>query len=567
MNALAYSLRKQCKNLLLNLKNHPSQAVLAIVLVALMLFSLLGPQSAPVPEMGYRDPAELGAGVFLLYMIFFILMANNGFGSGASMYSMADVNLLFETPIRPTTILAYGLIRQMGTSLLACIFIIFQYSWLHNLYGVSIGFVVVVLLCFAAVIMCGQMTAMLIYSKTSADDRAKRIWRAVFYAVFLLFFAVCAYFILQRREEGFFNASVGVFNAAAAAFFPAAGWMKAAALGVMGGEWLPVLLGIGGTVGFMAAAVLLIARSNTDYYEDVLAATEVAHSAIVARKQGGMNEPVPKNVKVGKIGIGKGQGASAVYYKQLVERRRSGLFLIDRMSLIFIAITIVISVIIGMDMEHEAVDGAEVSSPAVVSVAGEAVALPEAAEAGDGLDLDVDPAVIAALAMSVYMQMFSSVMGRFAKELRLPYLYMIPESPFKKLLHCIRESASTLIAEGVLLWVPLYFLLKMDLPTAVCCVISRVFFGYLFIVVNIFIERFMSSMPKVFSTIFYFLFAVLLLIPGAVGGIAAGAALSAVAGLPLMPTVLIAVSLVNAAVSLLFLYISRNMLVYADLNG
>ncbi len=565
MNALAYSLRKQCKNLLLNLKNHPSQAVLAIVLVALMLFSLLGPQSAPVPETGYRDTAELGAGVFLLYMIFFILMANNGFGSGASMYSMADVNLLFETPIRPTTILSYGLIRQMGTSLLACIFIIFQYSWLHNLYGISIGFVVVVLLCFAAVIMCGQMTAMLIYSKTSADDRVKRIWRAVFYAVFLLFFAVCAYFILQRREEGFFNAAVGVFNTAAAAFFPAAGWMKAAAIGVMEGEWLPVLLGIGGTVGFMAAVVFLIARSNTDYYEDVLAATEVAHSAIVARKQGGMNEPVPKNVKVGKIGIGKGRGASAVYYKQLVERRRGGLFLIDRMSLIFIAITIVTSVIIGMgmDMEGETADGAEASSPAVVSVAGEAVALPEGAEES----LDLNPAVISALAMSVYMQMFSSTMGRFAKELRLPYLYMIPESPFKKLLYCIRESASTLIAEGVLLWVPLYFLLKMDLPTAVCCVISRVFFGYLFIVANIFIERFMSSMPKVFSTIFYFLFAVLLLIPGAVGGIAAGAALSAVAGLPLMATALIAVSLVNAAVSLLFLYISRNMLVYADLNG
>ena len=35
----------------------------------------------------------------------------------------------------------------------------------------------------------------------------------------------------------------------------------------------------------------------------------------------------------------------------------------------------------------------------------------------------------------------------------------------------------------------------------------------------------------------------------------------------MLPYSLIAVSLVNAAVSLLFLYISRNMLVYADLNG
>lgn len=566
MNALAYSLQKQFKNILLNLKNHPSQAVLVVVVVGLMFFSLLGPSSAPVPEMGYRNLSEVYAGVFLLYMLFFILMANNGFGSGASMYSMADVNILFGTPIRPTTILSYGLIKQMGTSLLACFFIVFQYSWLHNLYGVSVGFVVAVLLCFAAVVMCGQMTAMLIYSKTSADDRVKRLWRTVFYAVFIAFFAVCAYFILQRRGEGLLNAAVGVFNSAAAACFPVAGWMKAAVLGIAGGEWLPILLGLCGTVGFMTAAVLLIARSSTDYYEDVLAATEVAHSAITARKQTGMNEPVPKNIKVGKIGIDRGYGASAVYYKQLVERRRGGLFFIDRMSLIFIAVTIATSVIIGAGMEMDeaapVADGG-ISQSVSLPAEGEMAAEPE--NAGAEEEFSLNPAVIAALAMSVYMQMFSSTMGRFAKELRLPFLYMIPESPFKKLLYCIKESASALIAEGVLLWVPLFFLLKMDLPTVLCCVLSRVFFGYLFMVVNIFIERFMSSMPKVFSTVFYFLIAVLLLIPGIVAGVFAGMALSVLTGLPALPVALLVVSLVNAAVSLLFLYISRNMLVYADL--
>ena len=568
MNALAYSLRKQFKNLLLNLKNHPSQAVLVVVMVGLMLFSLLGSSSAPVPETGYRDISEVYAGVSLLYIAIFILMANNGFGSGASMYSMADVNLLFPTPICPITILSYGLIKQMGTSLLVCICIIFQYSWLHNLYGMPIEGVVVILLCFAVVVMCGQMTAMLIYSRTSADDRVKRIWRTVFYGVCFLFFAVCAYFILQRMEEGFLRAAVEVFDSTVVACFPVAGWMKLVFIGIGGGEWLPALLGFCGTVGIMAVIVFLIARSNTDYYEDVLAATEVAHSAILARKQGVVNEPIPKNIRVGKTGIGKGNGASAIYYKQLVERRRGGLFFMDRMSVIFILITIATSVIIGLgiDMEDSGpVEAGSFPQPAAVSMEGDMTAALEGT--GQEEDSGFDPAVISALAMSVYMQMFSSTMGRFARELRLPFLYMIPESPFKKLLYCLKENLSALIAEGLLLWVPLFFLLQMDLPTVLCCIVSRIFFGYLFIVVNIFVQRFMSSMPKVFSTIFYFLFSVLLLIPGILIGILTGAAVSAASGLPALPVALLAISLVNAAVSLFFLYISRNMLVYVDLNG
>src|SRR5699024_1777387 len=75
-------------------------------------------------------------------------------------------------------------------------------------------------------------------------------------------------------------------------------------------------------------------------YEDVLSTAETAQSAVTAQKEGQLNEVVPKNVKVGKTGLGKGWGASAIYHKHRVENRRSGVFLFSNMSLIFMAVII-----------------------------------------------------------------------------------------------------------------------------------------------------------------------------------------------------------------------------------
>lgn len=96
-------------------------------------------------------------------------------------------------------------------------------------------------------------------------------------------------------------------------FFPVAGWLKAAAGGAIGGEPLPLVLGLGGTAAYIAALVLLITRTHPDFYEDVLKATEISFSAVTASKEGKMAEPVPANVKVGKTGIGAGRGARRVF--------------------------------------------------------------------------------------------------------------------------------------------------------------------------------------------------------------------------------------------------------------
>ncbi|MGN1214496.1 MAG: putative ABC exporter domain-containing protein, partial [Bacteroidaceae bacterium] len=79
---------------------------------------------------------------------------------------------------------------------------------------------------------------------------------------------------------------------------------------------------------------------NADYYEDVLKATEVSFSAITARKEGKVAENAPRKVKVGKIGLPGGEGASAIAAKHKIENRRSRVFLLDMTSVIMALVTI-----------------------------------------------------------------------------------------------------------------------------------------------------------------------------------------------------------------------------------
>ena len=91
MNALVYLVSHKLKNRVKEIFHRPAELLLLLVGVALVVFVIfagnLGDGSVP------RDRAELSAIIFLLYALVFVLTAKNGFVNGASMFSMADVNL------------------------------------------------------------------------------------------------------------------------------------------------------------------------------------------------------------------------------------------------------------------------------------------------------------------------------------------------------------------------------------------------------------------------------------------------------------------------------------------
>ena len=518
MSALLFLVFSKAKNRLREMLHRPAELVVMLAAVGLAVFTIWSGNMARM-ESALRDPGELSAILLAIYTLVFVLTAKNGFVNGASMFSMADVNLLFNAPFRPKTMLSYGLFSQMGRSLTLGIVLIYQYSWLHSAYGVTLLKLLAIMLGYAMTVFLGQMLAMLIYSLTSGSDEKCRVAKGVFYGVLLAFFALLARDYLTGSGEPL-QRIVAAANGPVMHFLPVAGFLRFGVFGVITGSWVKALIAVGCFALFVAVYVLLISVLNMDFYEDVLKATEVSFSAITARKEGKTQELAPRKVRVGKTGFTRGEGASAIAEKHRIENRRSRFFVFDLLSVIFAASTILFALII--------------------------------------------KDVIGAFAFSVYMMIISVGAGRWAKELTMPYVYLIPEPPFKKLIFTILEQLPALSAQSVLNFAFFPLILDCDILTAISLMTARFGFGLLFIGINLLLSRIFggNANNRALLVIVYFLFCLLASIPAVSAGVCSYMLLN----LP-FAFVFFIICIVNLLLSLLVIFLCRNILETAQNNN
>lgn len=523
MKGLRYLFLTTIKNTIKDLKNNPGKLVLVILFVALLAVTVVSSLGVKGLEgHDYRPVEEIYALVFLLYAVTFVVMSYKGLSSGASFYSMADVNLLFQTPISPKKILFYGLVKQMGTSLLIGGLLLFQYGWVGQTYPITMLDMLVILLGFGVVMFCAQITAMAIYSFTSGDDGKKRTVKIVLIGICLLMAAYVG-IPLIADQSNLLDRAVKSVNSVYLNLVPVIGWVKQAVVGTLTGGYLYLVAGLLATAAYAAVILLLIVKSRSNYYEDVLQATEVSFSAITAKKEGKVNDLMPKNIKVGKTGIRKGWGANAFFYKHLLENRRSRVLILDGLSLLFLAIVVAFSYFMK------------------------------------------DAGILSVFFMATYMQVFTTAMGRWGRELTLPYVYMVPQSPFKKLVCVCGESVLKAVFEAAVMFVLVGVILQASPVEVIACIIARTGFALLFIAGDILIERMIgASLGKVFLMFLYFIAVVILCLPG----IILGAMLSTVITVLSSTAVILLFSFIcNLAIAGLIAFLCRDILNYAEINN
>lgn len=526
---LVYLTAIKLKNQILGVLKSPTKLIYAVFLVA--LFGLTAFSGNAMESEELRDPRELTAILTLFFTMMYLMVFSSGSSSTNSpMFTLSDVTLLFPSPMSSNKILLYGLVRQLGLSLVLGFFILFQYSWLHSLYGVGPGGLVLIIVGYGLALFFAQLSAMACYVRTSGNQTAAKTVR---YAVFGITAVYGVLAVLSCREPLFQLANGGGFEPAIAAgagffgslpglLFPVTGWSAGLVGSVFAGNWPLVGLFAALLVVLFGALLGLILTCKNNYYEDVLETAENAQSAVTAQKEGQLTEVVPKNVKVGKSGLGKGWGASAIYQKHRVENRRSGVLKISNMSLIFAAIIVVASFFMR------------------------------------------DGGIVAVFAFATYMQLFSVALGRFNRELIKPYIYLIPEPPLKKLLYAIKESLIADAWEAVIIFLVVGFILGASPLEVVMCMVARVSFALLFIAGNVLVERVFGMVTsKTLIFLFYFLALLVMAVPGIVALIV----LSIV--LPVLETAvgLLAMAVVNVLIAVLVLWLCRNLLQYAELNS
>ncbi len=532
-SALGYLTAVKLKNQLKGVLKSPSKLIYALFLIAMFVLVAFSRSGEAVSQA--RPISELVAILVLFYSLMFFLVFLNGSASNTPMFTLSDVTVLFPAPISPKKILFYGLFRQLGLSLLLGFFLLFQYSWLNALYEITYSQLLLIILGYALTLFFAQLCAMAVYVRFSGKDNAGRVIRGTVAALALLYLGAL---IVSCRESifpllsggkdyaGALNACTAFLSSVPGLLFPVSGWAAGLTGGIFSQNIPEILLFSLLLLGLLFALVLSILMAKNNYYEDVLQTAEVAQSNVTAQKEGRMAEVVPKHVKVGKVGLRRGAGASAIYYKHKVENRRSGIFFFSNVSLIFAAILIVFS-LFARFMEGGA-------------------------------------SLVAVFSMGTYFQLFSVALGRFNRELIKPYLYLIPEPPLKKLLYALKESLIAEACEAVLIFVPVALILNASFPDALFCIVARISFSLLFTAGNVVVERVFGSIPsKALILLFYFLVLLLMAAPG----IASGVLLMA-----FLPdwgffTMFFGIACGNLLCSLLALFLCRNLLQYAELNN
>ena len=240
---LVYLTAVKLKNQLKEAVKHPAKLIYIIVLAAVLVLSTIGGH-VNSEHIEMRSLHELTAIMVLFYSFMFLMTFLNGVNGGAGnypMFTLSDVSVLFPSPLRPNKVLFYGLFRQLGLSFLLGFFLLFQYNWLHGLYGVEYSHLLLIVVGYGLCLFLGQVCAMAVYTRTSGNDRARSISKFCVYGLTLAFVAglllrclpkllslagaaEAALMTVGLEAGAEYLASVGVF-------FPVSGW----AAGVIGG--------------------------------------------------------------------------------------------------------------------------------------------------------------------------------------------------------------------------------------------------------------------------------------------------------------------------------------------
>lgn len=481
MRALSYLLITSVKNWFKNLLKKPALLIVYILCIAMFGFMLI-PTDVYPPASLERLP-YLRAGIYLLFGFILYSGISKGLKSGATFFKMADVNMLFNSPVRPQSILLYGIVGQMGTSLLATLFLLFQVANMRNLLFLDTRGIIALVLGWFLTLVITQIVSLSVYSLTAPHPNRRKAGKYVLYGLMgILGAGLLGYVIMQGGKP---ESILDFFGLPFMDYFPLIGWIDGFVTGMIVGDYLKMFICLGLFILFPALGIILVQRSDSDYYEDVLQTTEQTFMLKAAMKDG---KPTARNimlnVKAGKSGIaGKGTGASTFFYRHLTEQRRTGFMILDKSSIVIVGI----SLIAGFVLRN-------LTASKEISVF--------AAGIGSFVGLS-------------YVLFFLTMSGKFTQELSKPFIYLVPASNVAKLFFSNLSTVVKSLLEGLIGFSAITVLAGLPIWFAPAAAITYATLSQIYISMSILTQRILgSNTSKLLNTMMYFLSGSIVLGPG-----------------------------------------------------
>lgn len=277
----------------------------------------------------------ISGGVILAVLLWNVV---TGEKSGSGIFQMADVNLLFQAPMKPQSVLLFRLIFKMSGLIAAGLYLVFQIPNLHMNMGVPMGACISILAVWGLTLITGQLLSVLVYTITATHIRLRKY---VTPAVLAICAAIALSFASYWQKGGgdVLDSAFAFFNGKATIWIPIWGWIKGVIDFSLAGNYLAAA-GLGVLcVGVIVLLVVVIWRIRADFYEDAMAKSEETAAALAQAKEKGSvatrkKERSKRLQRNGKIG---GSGASTLFYKNMYNRKRFSRFgLITNTMLVYL---------------------------------------------------------------------------------------------------------------------------------------------------------------------------------------------------------------------------------------
>lgn len=465
MSALFFLLKKEAKNSFLDLLRHPVKLVAYILLFGMLGFSIF---QRAVMHWGV-PPVTAAADIRLLHGVYFgallllgVPILLSGMKSGAAFFKMNDVNLLFPAPISPRKILLYGLLRQLASILLLTIFLLLYGVMAMDLFGVTWGEILLLVLGLVLGLFQFEVLAMLAYQLSNRNPRWVQRMRGALYIVL----AAAAIGVLYGFSlgEGGPDSLLSAISVSVLEALPVFGWVKGLVFGLISGNLLNLFIYGILVATTIIAALLVFLKGNVDYYESVLDRAEADYEQRTA--EGASRSARERgNPRVSKLGIGAGWGADVFLFKHLREgKRRSRLVFVGMSTLLLLGVNLALVFLLSYASSAE--------------------------------PLRPDYLMGVSLALSCYILFFYNTTGDWVRELAKPYIYLVPEPSFRKLLWAGSAGVAKACAEGVLLFAVMGVFTGSSPLTAVACMLVYMAMGVYFLAGNVLSMRLFGKVGR-----------------------------------------------------------------------
>ncbi len=481
MRALSYLLITSMKNAFFQLVKKPVMLIVGIIFAGIMLMSMISGGS----RAGSVSLDLIRAGAFGLLGFIAYNTISKGLKQGSTFFSMPDVNMIFTSPIRPQIVLMYGVIRQMGVSSMATLFMCFQIPNMRNLLHLKALGIFALISGWFFLLLVSQILSLCTYSLTAPYPKRRRAGNIVMYG--LIGLIAMALIVYLAANGGQMKAVIDFFGLSAVSFFPVVGWMNAYIFGLINGDIVSAVLFLLLTAFFPALCIALVRRTNSDYYEDVLQTTEMRYNMRQALKEGKAGaKNMNLRARTGKSGLmGKGRGASVFFYRQLTEQRRTGRMLLDFSSII----VIVIAAIGGIIFRN-------------------------LAQRGQMKPIEMQIIAVSALIYTLY---FVTMTGKFTQELNKPFLYMVPESAVLKLFYSNLSTVVKSLVEGAIAFSIIAALAGLPIWYVAAAAVLYATMSQMYISISILTQRIQGGAnSKILGAFLYLICTGILVVPTAI---------------------------------------------------